>query len=339
MSRKSKCLTWLFWSVIVICLFGACNSGGNDCDQSPENPQVTSMKITRLDEQLLNTSSKDEVIQLLKENPAFTRWFLDSDQYPNLDELGKNLYGISQNASIDTLYKETKEVFGNLEALESELTKAYSWLKYYYPAASVPELKIALTGLYNDLYVSDSVIVIGLEYFIGKEATFRPMNTPEYILKRYEKESILPLIFSFVSNDFMAIDSRDNTLLADMINYGRSYYFTKQMMPCKPDGWIVGYNEEEIRLVSANQETIWGHFINRELFYETSHFIKNKYTGERPNVFEIGDQCPGRIARWLGWQIVKAYMEQNPEVSLADLMVETDAQKILNKSKFKAKNQ
>lgn len=339
MCRKSKSLAGLFWSVVVICLLSACNSGDSTCDQTPETPSVKSMEIIRLDEQLLNTSSREEVIRLMKENPEFTRWFLDSDQYPNLNELAKNLYGISKDAAIDTLFQETKEVFGNLEALDTELSSAFSWLKHYYPSATVPKIKIALTGLYNDLYVSDSVIVLGLEYFIGKEATFRPLNTPEYILKRYEKESILPLIFSFVSNDFMAIDTRDNTLLADMINYGRSYYFTKKMMPCKPDGWIVGYSDEEMKLVFANQETIWGHFIDRELFYETSHFVKNKYTGERPNVFEIGDQCPGRIARWLGWQIVEAYMEQNPEVSLSDLMVETDAQKILNKSRFKAKNQ
>ena len=137
----------------------------------------------------------------------------------------------------------------------------------------------------------------------------------------------------------MVIDSKNNTLLADMINYGRSYYFTSKMMPCTSEGWIVGYDDAEMKLVSSNQESIWAHFIDRQLFYETSHFIKNKYTGERPNVFEIGDQCPGRIARWLGWQIVKAYMEKNPDVTLSELMVETDVQKILNLSIFKAQNQ
>lgn len=339
MSRKSNFLANISWLAIAIYLFSACNGGNNSCDQLPDNPQVKSMKIIRLDEQLLQSASLEEVKELLRSNSAFTRYFLDSDQYPDLEILAKKLYGISNDPSIDTLFQETEEVFGNLGSLDGELSSAYSWLKHYYPNAQIPKVQIALTGLYNDVFVSDSLLIIGLDYFIGKEASYRPINTPEYILKRYEKESILPLIFSFVSSDFMAIDQKDNTLLADMVNYGRSYYFTKKMLPCTSDGWIVGYDEAEMSIVFSNQEAIWGHFIDRQLFYETSHFIKNKYTGERPNVFEIGDQCPGRIARWLGWQIVKAYMEKNPEVTLSQLMVETDVQKILNLSKFKAKNQ
>ncbi len=336
----SSFLARLSCFLIVICLFSACNSESNSCDQLPGPPKVESMKITRLDEQLLQSGSLEEVKELMLRYPTFTKDFLDSDQYPDLEILAKKLYGISKDkAIVDTLFQETKEVFGDLSQLDEELSSAFSRMKHYYPSATVPGVQIALTGLYNDVFVSDSVLIIGLDYFIGKEASYRPLNTPEYILKRYEKESILPLIFSFVSNNFMVIDQKDNTLLADMVNYGRSYYFTKQMLPCTPDGWIVGYDDAEMGIVSANQEAIWGHFINRQLFYETSHFVKNKYTGERPNVFEIGDQCPGRIARWLGWQIVKAYMEKNPDVTLSQLMVETDVQKILSKSKFKARNQ
>ena len=54
--------------------------------------------------------------------------------------------------------------------------------------------------------------------------------------------------------------------------------------------------------------------------YESSHFIKNKYVNERPNVTEIGNECPGRIGQWLGWKIVNAYMKNNPEVTLQELM-------------------
>ena len=61
----------------------------------------------------------------------------------------------------------------------------------------------------------------------------------------------------------------------------------------------------------------------------------NKYIGERPNIPEIGKQCPGRIATWVGWQIVRKYMEEHPQVSLQQLMEEKDAQKIFQQSKYK----
>ncbi|MEL7145671.1 MAG: gliding motility lipoprotein GldB [Bacteroidota bacterium] len=339
MNKNYNGIFLLCVALLWVIFLGGCSDPEEACERTPAYPGVTEMEIERLDEQIFGAKTEQEVRQILTDNPAFTGYFLDGDQYPSTAIIARNLHGLSRDKAIDTLRQEMIDVFGNFDELSTELANAYSWLKVYYPEANVPLVKTVLTGMYNDLFVSDSVLIIGADYFIGNTATFRPINTPQYILKRYEKESILPLVFSFVSNEYMEIDKKDNTLLADMINYGRSYYFTKKMMPCKSDGWIVGYDEEEMKMIKANQEQIWAHFINRALFYETNHFVKNKYTGERPNVFEIGDQCPGRIARWLGWEIVNAYMARNPEVTLNELMKETDMQKILTGSKFKAKNQ
>ncbi|NJN42061.1 MAG: hypothetical protein HC811_07420 [Flammeovirgaceae bacterium] len=59
-------------------------------------------------------------------------------------------------------------------------------MKYYYPDFKPPVIKTMLTGLETDLYVSDSLIVIGLDYYLGKGAKYRP-NMYEYMLRRYEK--------------------------------------------------------------------------------------------------------------------------------------------------------
>ena len=89
--------------------------------------------------------------------------------------------------------------------------------------------------------------------------------------------------------------------------------------------------------IHYNEGKIWAHFIEKSLLYETNHFKIIKYTGERPNIPEIGKQCPGRIATWVGWQIVRKYMAENPNVTLQQLMQETDAQKIFTQSRYKPK--
>jgi hypothetical protein len=89
--------------------------------------------------------------------------------------------------------------------------------------------------------------------------------------------------------------------------------------------------------INFNEGKIWAHFIQKSLLFETSHFKVNKYTGERPNVPEISARCPGRIATWIGWQIVKKYMAENPQVTLPQLMAQNDAQKIFTLSKYKPK--
>jgi len=45
-------------------------------------------------------------------------------------------------------------------------------------------------------------------------------------------------------------------------------------------------------------------------------------------------ESPSRVGKWLGWQIIRAYMENN-ELGLEAMFAEKDSQKILQLSKYK----
>ena len=68
------------------------------------------------------------------------------------------------------------------------------------------------------------------------------------------------------------------------------------------------------------------------MFFETNHLVKNKYLSERPQVFEVSPSCPGRIGRWLGWKIIKSYMENNPNIEIQNLLSNTDNKEIFFQS-------
>ena len=46
-------------------------------------------------------------------------------------------------------------------------------------------------------------------------------------------------------------------------------------------------------------------------------------------------ESPGNTGSWVGWQIIKAYMENNSNITLEQLLQEQDTQKILTKSRYK----
>jgi uncharacterized protein YjaZ len=50
-------------------------------------------------------------------------------------------------------------------------------------------------------------------------------------------------------------------------------------------------------------------------------------------------EAPGMIGVWVGWQIVKKYMELHPKTSLEDLFRMTDGRVILEGSKYKPNKQ
>lgn len=159
----------------------------------------------------------------------------------------------------------------------------------------------------------------------------------EYLLRQYKKENIVPsclLIFG-ISDRFNKTDLKDKTVLADMIAFGKSYYFAKHMLPCVSDSILTWYTPEEIQGSRKNQDLIWARFIEDRVLYATSHMVKQKYLGERPKTVEVGEKCPGRIGQWVGWQIVNSYMREHDDVTLRGLMNQRNAQKLFKESKYK----
>lgn len=318
---------------LLLFLIVACNGGQRDL------PNVDhldiSIPIERLDQQLFELKSKESIESFLAGHPIFSQQFLHIDQYPH-DSMAVNyLNGFINNPASEVLKQEVNSVFEDMSELRNELEMAFKHLVYYYPDIKIPKVFTAVTGFAgNDLWVSDSVIIIGLDYYLGEAATYRPLEFPRYILKRYQPEYIVPSVMLLMSSSKNNTEVEDKTMLAEMIYYGKAYYFTKQLLPLVPDSLLIGYSSQEVLDVEENQEIIWAHFVEKQLLYQSSHFIKKKYMDERPKTLEIGNKCPGRIGEWLGWQIVIGYMDKQ-QVTLPQLMNTSDASRIFMQSNYK----
>jgi gliding motility-associated lipoprotein GldB len=293
--------------------------------------------IERLEEPFYSAENAQDMAGFLKRNPLFADVYLHKGQYPSDSLLINPLLGLAVDKSLDTLVQQAINRFGDMKLEKEQLKLAFQHIKHNYPDFNIPKVKTFVTGLGtigNDLFISDTLIVFGIDYFIGKEATYRP-QAYEYILKRYEREMMVPAAMLLLSNRFNKANTIDRTVLSEMINMGKAYYFVGQIMPCTPDSLIIGYSGQELADVKHNEGKIWAHFIEKSLLYEKNPFLINKYLGERPSTPEIDAKAPGRLGAWVGWQIVRNYMEKNPDVTLPELMSNTDAQKIFNESKYK----
>ncbi len=322
------------WFIMVVLLVvSACDS--NNQKLPDVDDLEVSISVERWDQQLFRLEGKKQIAGFLSENPLFSEQFLHVDQYPH-DSLAINyLHAFLNNPGSKVLKEEISKVFGDIGQLQAELEQAFKYLQYYYPNAEIPQVYTAVTGFAgNDLYVSDSAVIIGLDYYLGEKATFRPLEFPQYLLKRYRPEYIVPSIILLWSSGLNKTELEDNSMLAEMIYYGKAYYFSKQIMPFAADSLLIGYSNEDLNNAKEHQDVIWSHFIEKQLLYENNHFIKKKYMDERPKTLEIGNKCPGRIGEWVGWEIVKKYMaEQN--ITLPELMENSDAQRVFMQSKYK----
>ncbi len=304
-------------------------------DREPDLSDIRAeVKVEPLEDALFACESVAEVKSFLGRHPYLQQFYFEG--FARDTALAAQLYEQIQNNDLRSFKSQVDSLFGEKqENLIEPLEEAFRHLKYYYPDFQSPRVETIMTGFMgNDLYVSDSLIIIGLEYFGGPKATYRP-QVYTYQLRRYEKEYLIPSILFFLSDRYVRTDPKDRTLLADMVGYGKAFEFVKHCAPQTPDSLVLGFAARDLTRTYNSQTQIWAFFVQNKLLYEKGELVKQKYVGERPFTPEIGEEVPGGIGRWLGWRIVSSYLANNPEVTLQDLMKNPDARQILQQSGYK----
>ena len=332
-----KLLRLSFFSLAILLLF-SCEKKSEECKLDQEIlDQNIDLKITRLEDEFFQAKTSEDFEFLIEKYPDFAEGYLGRSLYASPDSLISELLAIHQDSAMNVLYDSVKVNFQDITDIETDLENAFKYIKHYFPEFQVPKVYTFLSGFNSDLILTEDMIVIGLDYYLPPTHSFQP-DLPRYMAERYDRPYIVPMIVTALSSQFNQINPQDNTMLAEMIYYGKAYHFTKAIMPCTSDQYIIGYTEEEIAECYANEEYIWAHFVENELLYETNPFDITKYIGEAPFTDAISTKAPGRLGRWLGWNIVDDY-QFNQDVTLPELMDNANAEEIFRQSGYRPRPQ
>jgi hypothetical protein len=311
--------------------------------QEESAPPAIKWDMQRLDRTLAEAKSAESIDSILKKHPEIgIGYFSCPPEKTAL--LAKDLYQLYQNPSLKEFYQQSQDTtfFGG-DRLEKELKTAFERIQKEFPGLKTPKIRTVFSGFggvggeftAQHLQVSDSLIVIGLDFFMGKNGKYLPPNVYDYQLRRLEPKALVGQVILQYSAYVNRQNEEEHTLLSDMIWYGKGFAFTKKILPELPDSLLFGYTTQELSETNAFQKQVWEHFIDKKLLFNKEELTKNKYLGERPKTPEIGPACPGSIGRWLGWRIVEQYWKQNPKLTLSKLMTNPDFNQLFLKSGYR----
>lgn len=292
------------------------------------------IEITRLEKLFFEQVTSNDIEAAVKRYPAFAEKYLLEHEFEDRGALVAEIVALHSDPGMQELYREVLIHYPDLEDLETLFEEAFKGIKFHFPEFEPPVVYTYISGFTNDIFLTKDMLVVSLDYFLPNDHRFQPVDLPQYISRRYTKDHLVPTVITAISSWFNQTDLKDNTLLAEMIFYGKSYHFTKAVMPCTPDEFIIGYTSQDIIACYSNEEMIYAHFVENELFYETSPFEIRKYTGEAPFTDEISLDAPGRIGRWMGWNIVDDFRENNA-LGLPELMRQDNAREIFRRSGYR----
>lgn len=287
----------------------------------------------------LDTEHLTEGLQrIAKEYPSL----LIEDGVWNNQEMMYQLKAYISDPLIREIYDEVMLQFSDMKDVESELNKALGYYLTYFPEDSVPSFYSLVPGLNTDMptiYGYGDDIFIHLDMYLGKDYKYySQIGMPLFISQRCEKKYIATECFSKALVYKHLPQKAAVSLLDNMVLEGKRLYFTEMMFPDKAEMEVIEYTPEKYEWAVNNQGKVWTYIIEKDYLFSKQNEIIRQFVGDTPFTKPFTNDSPGRMGAFIGWKIVQAYMENNPEVSLQMLMQDTDSQSILNKSGYKPKN-
>lgn len=284
------------------------------------------IKVERFDKLFFETAPKD-LGKLKKDFPFFFPEGNDDSVW--LEKM--------QNPLWRELYTEVQKKYSNFEPVREELETLFKHIKYNFPKTKTPKVITVISEMdYNNKVIyTDSLLIISLELYLGKEHKF--YQFPSYLKQNFEQKQIMPDVVSSFSENRIA-PVTDNNLLSQMIYFGKQLYLKDLLLPDYSDADKMGYTPEQIKWCEENESYMWRYFLEKEMLYSVDSKLGNRFIDPAPFskfYLEIDNESPGRVGAWLGLQIVRSFVKNN-DVTLEDLL-KMNAKEIFEKSKYKPK--
>lgn len=331
------------FSVFLIFLLSACKRDRlKDADVSKVD--IPGVKLLRLDEDIFKTNPaafEAEQKKLETKYNSFYNTFIFNvvNHGEEHDSVYKALKFFVTDRDMKNVYDESRKVFTDEEinSLENQLTDAFKHLRYHLPSAEIPKQYVSfISGFNYSITSTDSTLGIGLDMYLGSANKYYQMlQWPQYKARCMRPEYIASDAMKGWLTHLYDKNEQLNNLLNHMIFYGKLYYLMDAALPEVQDSIKIQYSTAQVNYCRANEKNLWAYFTQNERLYKNDLKELAPYISDGPFTSAISKDCPPRIAAWTGWQIVRSYMNKHKDVSVEQLMNESDAQKILSQSKYK----
>jgi gliding motility-associated lipoprotein GldB len=250
------------------------------------------------------------------------------------DNFSEMLYSFISDTLIQKLQVAVAEKIDTVRFREN-LTEAFKHYKYYFPEKEIPTIYTCISGFNQSIVVAEHLAGVSLDKYLGATSSFyEQLGLPVYKRRNMHQGKIVPdLLYGWAVSEWPKADNANN-LLSQMIQEGKMMYFLDAMLPELDDALKIGYTEKQMEFCKKNEASMWTFLAEHKELYTTDRMNIKRYNDDGPYTASFSEQSPGRTGVWIGWQIVRSYMKEHPEVKLSELLRNQDFQGILNQSGY-----
>jgi hypothetical protein len=317
--------------------FSSCEKKSRVKDVDIKRITKESLTLKRY-EQALFSISADSLREGLKRISGEYKVFLDADLNDTL-----NLLKVLEFVN-DPVFRQLKvdvdKVFPDPFVALTELEKGFRYMRLYYPGFKLPVVYTYVSGLDFEQPVKlfDNALIIAIDMYLGPDyPMYSSIGLPRFRTHWMRPECISADCFREYAGRYLK-QEQPRTILDYMIMEGKKLYFLDAMMPALHDSIKLRYTFKQLQWAHQNQANLWTFFVENSLLFSTETTLIKKFVTDSPFTSQFSKDAPGRILWFVGFEIVRKYMDRNRDVSLQDLMENKMPQEILEASGYKPVN-
>jgi hypothetical protein len=338
--KKVQILLFIGLSAIVL----GCGKG---CKKSKLEVNVDDISLTidykRFDQDLFKCKTESDLRDLKNAYGSFYNDFvfgmmrfkvIDGDSLCT-----KAVIDLVENKDILSLYDSTQKVFLDDAFVKTGLTDAMKHYRHYFQADAIPKFISYISIFYLQNCIGEDYVGIGLDMYLGKNFVYytdQRLEFPQFLIDKLEKQYLVRnTVKIFIEDRFKTNPS--NVFLERAVQEGKIYYMLDALCPEMPDTIKIQYSNDKLNWMKEVEKEMWVDLVNRKVLYSKNNSENEKYFNDGPftNATNVSRDSPPRVGEWLGWQIVRKYMESHPDITLAQLMEERDLMKIFKDSGYR----
>lgn len=238
------------------------------------------------------------------------------------------------------LYSEVKQRYATTTKLEKELGDVLARIKKYFPKEKKIERVITVISEVDTeakAIYANPLVLLSLDCYLGGNHIFYE-SFPSYRQIEFSSQQIIPDVVTNFAMQKVPYPKKDKSLLAQMVYFGKIQYIKDVLLPTRSDADKIQYTTNQINWCKENELPMWQYFVEKNLLYSTDYKNNFRFIEKAPFskfYLEIDNESPGRTGQWIGWQIVRSFMNNN-EVSLQEMLT-LDAKTLFEQSKYKPK--
>ena len=310
--------------LLLIAFFYSCNS--NPLDIKLENKKV-SINFINADQQLYNQSLSDiqkNIKTLTHQLGDLFSYELSQNIRQNIDDSSyRAIYHFYNSEYIRDLEKEKAKLHSLLPKHEENINKAFQYLAHHFGDSVLPDHIFYLNKMFSQVSCSENSIAVGLESYISPlspviesipSSQLYGWQRERMDIKYLERDILLNWIQVQLFNEI------DGNLAEHLVQAGKILYVLNAAFPQTKDAYILRYSDTQMDWAIQNELPVWNYLVEQQLLFKSDMQTRTNFLNEGPKTVGLSDDAPDRIGQFLGYRIVKGYMNKNKALSLPELL-------------------